>query len=381
MQLRLLTLNVWGFPAPVSRVPEARMRAIGERLPSLELDAAVFQEVWTASARAELIAAGKRAGLIHSWARHKTLQNSGLLILSRWPMRDIRFQLFALCGLPQRVNHADFYGGKGFVSAVLDTPEGEFQLMNTHLHAAYGSIGFADEYVGHRMAEAVELALEIALSPRPIALLGDLNSYHYRGELNVLRHTTGLVDVARAARNEQATIVPNSPFRPKENPPGPRIDYVLARSGKDMGLEPVSAMRVFDDNFDVDGELATYSDHAGVLGVLEFSGAGKPLRAPDPRNIARARRTLAYGQRIASARRRRQRTVAAGGLAVGLAGVSASRSRRGVLRALALAIAGTALIPSVATLALGEFFTPYELDKFADIERKLAQLESLEAGR
>lgn len=381
MQLRLLTLNVWGFPAPVSRIPDARMRAIGERLPEFALDAAAFQEVWTPSARAELVAAGQRAGLEHSWYRDDLTANSGLLILSRWPMREIQFEPFAVCGLPQRLTHLDYYGGKGFVSAVLDTPEGELQLLNTHLHAAYGSVGFEDEYIGHRMAETVEIALAVALSERPVALLGDLNSYHYRGELNVLRHTTGLVDVARAVGHEQATIVPDSPFRPEENAPGPRIDYVLARSGTQLGLAPVDARRVFAEEFEYDGETVTYSDHAGVLGVLELGGSGEPLPAPDPANITRARRTLVHGKHIATARRRRQRTVAAGGAALGLASAVASRTRRGVLRALALGVSGALLIPSAGMLALGELFTPVELKGYASVERKLARLEALQDSR
>jgi len=381
MQLRLLTLNVWGFPTPVSRIPDARMRAIGERLPEFALDAAAFQEVWTPSGRTELVAAGQRAGLEHSWYRDDLTSNSGLLILSRWPMREIRFEPFTLCGLPQRLTHLDYYGGKGFVSAVLDTPEGELQLLNTHLHAAYGTVGFGDEYLGHRMAEIIEIALAVALSKRPVALLGDLNAYPYRDELNVLRHTTGLKDVARAVQREQATILPRSPFRPKENAPGPRIDYVLARSGTQLGLAPVDAQRVFEENFEHEGQTVTYSDHAGVLGVLELGGRGQPLPAPDPVNIARARRTLDYGKRIATARRRGQRAVAAGGAALGLATAAASRSRRGVLRTLALGLTGALLAPSAGILALGELFTPAELQGYRSVTKTLARLEALEDGR
>ena len=51
MQLRLLSLNVWGLPWPFSSMPGERMRLISADLPSFELDAISFQEVWTPGAR------------------------------------------------------------------------------------------------------------------------------------------------------------------------------------------------------------------------------------------------------------------------------------------------------------------------------------------
>ena len=66
MRIRVATLNVWALP-PLAPSVGPRMRAIGRRLASLDLDAMALQEVWTEGARERLIAAGPEAGLPHAW--------------------------------------------------------------------------------------------------------------------------------------------------------------------------------------------------------------------------------------------------------------------------------------------------------------------------
>ena len=80
MRMRVATLNVWALPDPLAPDVGARMRAIGERLASLELDVAAFQEVWTVDARHRLVAAGEQAGLVHAW-HAKPSFGGGLLVL------------------------------------------------------------------------------------------------------------------------------------------------------------------------------------------------------------------------------------------------------------------------------------------------------------
>ncbi|HKJ24105.1 MAG TPA: endonuclease/exonuclease/phosphatase family protein, partial [Myxococcota bacterium] len=119
--LRLATLNVWALPAGIARDVAPRMDAISARLAELELDAAALQEVWTEEARAALVEGGRRAGLLHAWHRPEAFGGSGLLLLSRRPLGDPTFQAYTLRGLPQRIQHGDYWGGKGFVVATLDT--------------------------------------------------------------------------------------------------------------------------------------------------------------------------------------------------------------------------------------------------------------------
>ena len=136
MKLRVLSLNAWAFMPPLGTDVLPRMRAIGAALPSLDVHVAALQEIWNAEARAELIAAGRRAGLGHSWHRPQAANGSGLLVLSRHPIRSSRFEAFELGGLPEAIHHSDYWGGKGFVALTIDSDVGVLSLIDTHLRAA-----------------------------------------------------------------------------------------------------------------------------------------------------------------------------------------------------------------------------------------------------
>jgi len=382
MQLRLLTLNVWGLPWPVSRIPDVRMRMIAADLPALELDAAAFQEVWTPSAREILIEGGHRAGLPHAWYLGGLVANSGLLVLSRWPIREARFTRFALGGLPQRIQHFDYFGGKGFVQCMLDLPVGEFELFASHLHAGYGRMGYADEYFGHRVAQMIELALAVATSPHPLAVLGDLNARPERDEMRILLDSTGLVDLALAIGRDVPTLLPYSPYGADQEPPGKRIDYVLARAGQSLGIRPVEALRTFDTEFVLGGQRATFSDHTGVLAELDLGGPGHPLPAPASHTLERARRALKHGKRLAKRRRAEQLVAGAGaGLLAATSSAVAYSTRRNWLRRAGFALAGLAILPSATWVALAEVFTPTEIAAYRVAQAKLAELEHIAAAR
>ena len=92
------------------------MRAIGERIPDLDLDVLALQEVWTAGARRRLVEAGQRAGLPYVWHRSGNLRDGGLLVLSRLPILGARFERYVLPGQPPRADHMDYYAGKGFLT-------------------------------------------------------------------------------------------------------------------------------------------------------------------------------------------------------------------------------------------------------------------------
>jgi endonuclease/exonuclease/phosphatase family metal-dependent hydrolase len=378
MQLLLLSLNVWGLPWPVSRIPMERMQMIAADLPRLEVDAAAFQEAWLPSARDVLLEGGRRAGLVHAWYKDRVMGSSGLLVLSRWPILDSAFTPFALRGLPQRVQHADWFGRKGFVRCRLDLPVGELDLFATHLQATYGRVGYADEYLGHRMAQMIELAHAIALSDRPLVVLGDLNARPQRDEMALLFGATGVVDVAVAIGRDAPTLRPYSPYSPDDTLPGKRIDYALARAGTRVGIRPVEARRTFDTDFVLGGERATFSDHAGVLAELDVGGAGRPLPAPVPHTLDRARRALDHGRRAARRRRDEQRVLAASSaLLAGGSAMTAHYTRRQWLRRTGFAIAALSALPAAGWLGLAEGFAPAELEGYRQVGALLDDLAEL----
>lgn len=379
MRLRVLSLNVWGLPAPVGRDVSTRMERINQKLPSFDADVVLYQEVWTDDARAQLIAGGARAGLSNVWHHELTRGGSGLLALSRLPIRAVDFTPYRLCGLPQRLTHADYYSGKGFARLVVDLGDAPVTIIGTHLHARYAPASVVDEYLGQRTAEVIEFSAGVREVTGPIVAAGDFNLREGSVEYRVLLDLTGLDDVAVELDNRQITSALANPYRAERGAIGEsRIDYVFTRAGERHGVKAVRIARVFDETFEIDGTAATYSDHAGLLADLELDGGGESQSAPAPLAIAKARALLAHGREAATARRTFERTGAIGSLAA--AGAAAAFARRPALtrrRLLRAGLYGGALLAAGSTVgfaALSEHFVPEELAGFERVEQLLDEI-------
>jgi endonuclease/exonuclease/phosphatase family metal-dependent hydrolase len=370
-------LNVWGLPEPFSERLGKRMKAIGARLAALDLDIMAFQEVWTPEARRKLKRAGRRAGLVHTWNRSASLGGSGLVVLSRFPIERKRFERFSLRGLPERVDHADYYGGKGFVRIRFQTPGGLLTLINTHLHARYGG-EVAHGYRAHRAGQVVELGMASHHTRDPIIALGDFNFSESQPEYSVLRGLTRLRDVAADLGRREPTVPPDNAYR-EGHRRGRRIDYVFARDGSERGLRPVRVERVFDEPLELGGSPASYSNHAGVLAEFEFSDTPQPLAAPDPAAIALAEQLLYEGRAEAERRQRERRTWA--GLGIGcaalarLGGRSVDLNRRRLLRGALQGAALASLVPGIGLSILSEIFVPSEIRAFESLANRLTRLD------
>ncbi len=378
MHFAAVSLNVWALPWPFASDTASRMDAIGRRLPELEADVFAFQEVWTADARARLIDAGRRSDHIHFWHQQATQGGGGLLVLSRHPIRSAQFTRFALGGLPQRVHHGEYYAGKGVARVTLATPAGPLCVAVTHLNASYGRHGIEDEYRGHRCAQVIDVAWALRNIGAPVVLGGDLNAYETDPEVRILLGLSGLTDVAAALDRRQETVLPFSPYRPNENPPGPRIDYILSRSGRARGLQPGEIERVLDEEFEAEGRRATYSDHTGLRAGFELDDQGTPASPPSAEAVELARDLLEEGRVRAQVRRDEQRVLAVGsGLSV-LALLAAARSletsRRGALRAGLYAAGGLGLLAAGGLATLSEGFTPSAVRGYDRAEQQLAAL-------
>lgn len=383
MQLRLLTLNVWGLPAGLARHRGARMAAIGERLRDLDADVACFQEVWSSASRRALVEAGGHAGYRHVWHRGQRFAGSGLLVLSRLPLASARFSPYRLQGLPQRLQHADYYGGKGFVSLVLGDALDAATLFVTHLHAGYVPEGTPDEYRGLRTAQALQLAAAARAADGPVVMAGDFNLGERDPEYAVLLGLGGLVDAAAVLDRREPTCLAGHPYRGEDAGPL-RIDLVLGRSGPRRALRFRSLRRVLDEPLEIAGERGAYSDHAGVLAELTIDPAD-PSRAtpghgatPDPDVVALAERLLREGMQTTRDRQGRERRLAgaswAAALAAGAGTGAAQGSRRRFLRGL-LGTAAALGIGAGALLAwLGERVAADELAGYQEALTWLADL-------
>lgn len=366
--LRLATLNVWALPAGIARDVAPRMDAISARLAELELDAAALQEVWTEEARAALVEGGRRAGLLHAWHRPEAFGGSGLLLLSRRPLGDPTFQAYTLRGLPQRIQHGDYWGGKGFVVATLDTGGGPLSLLTTHLHAQYTHDPI-DEYRGIRTGQVVELAAALLDRPDPVVALGDFNLRGGNPDHAVLMGLTGFADVAVALDHPQDTVRSPHPYKGAGHTSGSRIDYAFVRTGRHADAIPRSIERDFDTPLEIGGAPGAYSDHAGLVVEVEVSPAPpRELPAARPEALARARALLEQGRGEARHRRAIERSLALGTGALAVAALPTASQLRATRRRFLAGVAaglGVACIPAAGlAAALSEVAVPEELEAY-----------------
>jgi len=375
VRLRILTLNVWGLPWPVGTLVPERIAAIGDALSGLAPDVAAFQEAWTADTRIALARAGSSVGLVHAFPDPGGARQGGLLVLSRHPLREPRFVSYTLNGFPERIDHADYWGGKGFIAAGIGSAENAFTLAVTHMHARYAARG-QDPYVGHRMAQVVELAAALRPLPGPLVVVGDLNFEESFEEHAVLTGLTGLEDVATVLdRREDTVRWDGSVVRPLGRG-GARVDYAFCRSGPGGTLRPLSLERVLDRTIELAGRTTNYSDHAGLLAELELAPGEAPPPALDPEAPALARRVLLEGRDAAAARRREQRWAGAGGLAAAAVALSpALRTRVSRRQLLVGSVAAIGALAGGGCLVLSEEVRPAELDAFDATLRRLDSLD------
>jgi endonuclease/exonuclease/phosphatase family metal-dependent hydrolase len=378
MRIRVATLNVWALPEPFGRDVRERMDAIGTHLAGLDLDVVAFQEVWSATARNRLTALGQRAGLPLAWHRDLALGGSGLLVLSRLPLLDARFHRFSLAGHPERLDHPDYFGGKGFVRLELETDSGPVSLIDTHLHARYRR-DVAHEYRAHRTGQVVQLAMETLATRGPVLVAGDFNFREDHAEYEILTGLSGLRDLAAEADRRQPTIFRGNPYRAGSAKPDRRIDFLFARDGDDRALVPIRVERVFDEILEIGGRPGAFSDHAGVLVEVEIRPHRGAVRTgPRPGAVELAARLLSEGRAAAERRQLGGRTCAGVGLtAASLAALSVRNdrvTRRRLLRGALNTAALVALTPSVGFSILSEVFVPSELRAFDQLTARLSRM-------
>ena len=378
MRLRVATINIWGLPWFLARDTRRRIEAIGQQLPELDADIVAVQEVWRRDLADSLISAGRRAGLVHAWHHGVGRPAGGLLLLSRRPITRARFEAYRVRGLPERIWHGDYIGGKGFAEVEVTTPDGLVSLIDTHLLAQYGD-DYEQDYGVHRMAQVVQLAARVREIRNPVVATGDFNFREEQAPYRTLRGLTGLRDAAAELDRRAPTTSAENPYRSDKRLPAQRIDYVFARDGAQQRLTLRSLDRIFDEPLDFDGRSAAYSDHAGLLAEIEV-GATPPsgTHSPDPEALALARDALAQGL-VAARNRRRDRRISAGmgvgGAALALIGARRTTARRrGLLRAALWGGALVALPIGVGFATLAEIYAVEEVRAFEYLEQRLEEL-------
>ncbi|CAH0560466.1 unnamed protein product [Brassicogethes aeneus] len=269
MNLSVLSFNVWGLKY-VSKNREDRIRAIAEHLALGKYDLVSLQEVWSQD-DFELIKEKCLGVLPYSHYFYSGVVGSGVCFLSRYPIEEVFFHQWSLNGYIHKIQHGDWFGGKGVGLCHLNVNNIKVNAYIVHLHAEYDRGN--DEYLVHRVLQAYNTAQFIKQTSAYadlVILAGDLNTEPTDLAYRIFTSVAGLTDSyykcqvpeSMFATNLalQNTYTPQS--RVKDKTPGIRIDYIMYHSSKTHDV--VVKKYELPLSKPVENEHFSYSDHEAV---------------------------------------------------------------------------------------------------------------------
>ncbi|CAB3369187.1 Hypothetical predicted protein [Cloeon dipterum] len=285
--LSIFTLNCWGIPFLSKDVP-TRMNAIGNFLAQSSFDIVCLQEVWS-NTDFELLRTKVQQNLPYSHYFHSGVIGSGLCVFSRHPIQDSLFHQWAVNGYVHKIQHGDWFGGKGVgLCRILVNGEHYVNVYTAHLHAEYDREN--DEYLAHRVVQAFDTAqfIKLSSSPQDISLVaGDLNTEPGDNAFHIIKHVPGLHDCQDYIKEELMTneAVGNT-YRlltaPSADASGKRIDYLLFKPPYGVNVSVKEFGYALPNK--VEGLEISYSDHEALYAILSVD---RTTKADDKRNCER----------------------------------------------------------------------------------------------
>ncbi|XP_034656692.1 putative neutral sphingomyelinase [Drosophila subobscura] len=279
LELNILTLNIWGIPY-VSSDRGPRLEAICKELSSGKYDIVSLQEVW-AQHDSEQLQEKTASVLPYAHYFHSGVMGAGLLVLSKYPILGTLFHAWSVNGYFHRIQHADWFGGKGVGLCRILIGDQMVHLYNAHLHAEYDNDN--DEYKTHRVIQAFDTAqfIEATRGNSVLQILaGDLNAQPQDISYKVLLYTSKMLDSCASdtfRTNECDHNSYTSARALSRNPRGIRIDHIFVRGGDNINAEIVEYTLPLPDR--VPGQKFSFSDHEAVLAKLKLS---RTTRNTDP---------------------------------------------------------------------------------------------------
>jgi endonuclease/exonuclease/phosphatase family metal-dependent hydrolase len=289
-RVRIATWNCFGVPHSLADFAAGRP-FWPERLVSSEVvralsefDVVCIQENLVDGVRESLERVKEAAGFAHLWfdpmgpdGPSGTFVGAGLALLSRLPLREVRFSR-----LPRGAG-PDGWARKGFALADVVLPSGRvIHVVNTHLQADDANVP-GDACRDARAAQLAELAgavMELCKGGSPAILCGDMNVAHGTDEYERVRAALGDELVELASRAGLATYdTSKNDVAATFHSGGPEralIDYIWVSP---KAFEAVDVRTILDQPLvDLGAPPAEYdrrpfaSDHFGVGAVLELVG-------------------------------------------------------------------------------------------------------------
>ncbi|XP_071452487.1 putative neutral sphingomyelinase [Hetaerina americana] len=274
--LNIFTLNCWGIPV-VSKNRAVRMHAIAKELSESSYDFVCLQEVWTERDYI-LIKTKTNKVLPHSHYFHSGVVGSGLCVFSKYPIENSLFHRWPLNGYAHKVQHGDWFAGKGIALCTFFVNGLKVNVYNTHMHAEYCCEG-RNNYLAHRVSQAFDTAQFVYITSAHadvVIITGDFNTVP--GELcfKILEQHADLMDsfaIATMVNNDggmgTSDCLRNSYACSKlvrAHPKGKRIDHILFRTSPGFQVRVSSYSLPFPNR--VEGHDFSYSDHEAVSASL-----------------------------------------------------------------------------------------------------------------
>ncbi|XP_037939049.1 putative neutral sphingomyelinase [Teleopsis dalmanni] len=269
--INVLTLNIWGIPI-ISSDRETRVYGICDELSSGKYDIVSLQEVWSKS-DSELIVQRTKTVLPYAHYFYSGVMGAGLLVLSKHPIVSAFFHAWSVNGYFHRIQHADWFGGKGVGLCKIKIGGHVIHLYNAHLHAEYDSIN--DDYKTHRVIQAFDTAqfIEATRGNSILQILaGDLNTQPQDISYNVLLQISNMFDSCSSdtvATNECNRNSYTSKHSLAHNPLGIRIDHIFVRSAERVETTVLEYGLAFPDR--VPGHKFSFSDHEAISTKLQIN--------------------------------------------------------------------------------------------------------------
>ncbi|WP_423225369.1 endonuclease/exonuclease/phosphatase family protein [Candidatus Amarolinea aalborgensis] len=255
--VRIVSLNVLHDFPRFAYLPQ-RLDLIAAEIRRLDADIVLLQEApWTWRVGSGAAYLGRATGLNYGFLRANgnrwaILFEEGEAILSRFPLRDVRFTEL-------RPREAPFQH-RVAVSAVVDTALGPLRVVSAHL---------ANQNPTVNQAQAASLAQFVAAQPGPTIISGDFNAAADSAAIRALQ--PAWVDSFAAVRPDDPglTCCVDDLTAPPDEPLEERIDYLFLSPGPASAWRVRASQRLFTAPQLTPAGRIWASDHIGLWLVLE----------------------------------------------------------------------------------------------------------------
>ncbi|CAG0895580.1 unnamed protein product [Darwinula stevensoni] len=273
--LKVATLNIWGIPCISKDLPE-RVKIIAEALLMGHYDAVFLEEVWSHGDFLK-IQEVLTPVLPYSHFFFSGVVGSGLCLFSKYEITDIHFHRWTVNGYIHKIQHGDWFGGKGIGLCQIRIQHLLVNLYVTHLHAKYHRS--QDEYLAHRVIQAYETATFIKLTSlgTDISILGgDLNSEPDEICYRIIRACSGPLqdsycpmDGPMSEVTATCNVIGNSYSSSKGALPEEKLDYIMFSHSPKTQVKVLETVLPWPEK--VPGQHFSYSDHEAVQCTLKIS--------------------------------------------------------------------------------------------------------------